>query len=121
MLNAKNLGYTIRFTLPNECGYPHTYTVECRYKYDKEAEKYLLSMWLCRSDIPDRFKIDGQEIDTQYISSTRETIWNDIGRLVEYAALSGFFDRYVKEYEYTYKCCDRGNEFFEMEQKNAEA
>lgn len=114
MLKYENKGYIIEINLPEECGYKG-YSVECRYQYDKEKEKYSLSLWLKRNDITDRFKIDSQEIDTQYISGTRENIRQNICRIVEQASLSGFFDQYVQRYEYTYKCFDRGDDLFEKE------
>lgn len=114
MLRYENKGYTIEIKLPGK--YKHdAYSVECTYRYDKEKEKYLLSMWLKRKDIGDKFKIDSQEIDTQYISGTRENIRQNICRIVKQATLSGFFDDYVKRYEYTCKCFDRGDDLFEKE------
>ncbi len=114
MLKYKNKGYTIEIDLPEECGHKG-YSVECTYQYDKEKEKYLLSMWLKRYDIDDKFKIDSQGIDTQYISGSKETIRQNICRIVEQASLSGYFQYYIEKYEYTYKCFDCGNELFENE------
>lgn len=114
MLKYENKGYTIEIKLPEEFGY-RGYSVECTYSYDKEKEKYLLSMWLKGNGIDDRFKIDSQEIDTQYIPGTRETIRQNICRIVEQASLSGFFDHYIHRYKYTYQCFDKGHEFFEKE------
>lgn len=114
MLRYKNKGYTIEIALPEECGHDG-YSVECRYIYEKATGKYLLSMWLKRNDIDDKFKIDSQEIDTQRISGTKENIRQNICRIVEQASLSGYFDYYIQRYEYTYKCFDRGNELFEIE------
>lgn len=114
MLKYKNKGYTIEINLPKNDGYDG-YSVECTYQYDKEKEKYLLSMWLKRNDIGDKFKIDSQEIDTQYISGTRENIRQNICKIVEQISISGFFDEYVKRYDYTYKCFDRGDDLFEKE------
>ncbi len=115
MLRTIREGYVVRFNLPEECGYTG-YSVKCIYKYKKKKQKYLLQMWLIHKDFSDEFKIDSQEIDTQYISGTKENIEDNITRIVEYAALSGFFDKYVKRFEYTYQCFDKGNEFFEEEQ-----
>lgn len=108
MLKYKNKGYTIEITLP-ENKYKG-YSVECRYLYVVEKDKYLLSMWLIHNTIENRFKIDSQEIDTQYISGTKETIKNNVCRIVEQAVKVGFFDRYVEEYEYIMKCFDVGSE-----------
>ena len=40
---------------------------------------------------------------------------SNIRRIVEYASMSGYFDEYIEKYEYTYKCFDKGNDFFEKE------
>lgn len=114
MLRYKNKGYTIEINLPEECGHKG-YSVECTYKYDKEKEKYLLSMWLKRSDIDDKFKIDSQEVDTQYISGTKENIRQNICKIVKQMSIQGFFKHYIERYEYIYKCFERGLELFEKE------
>lgn len=107
-------GYTIRMKLPKECGYKG-FWVKCTYKYDIRKEKYRLSMWLKRDDIDDDFRIDSQEIDTQYIPGTKETIEDNIRRIVEQAGKSGYFDYYIKRFAYTYHCFERGDELFEAE------
>lgn len=108
MLSKIREGYTIRIALPEERGH-EGYYVKCTYKYNKRKEKYLLSMWLLRDDIDNTFKIDSQEIDTQYITSTKENIEDDICKIVEYASLSGFFEDYIARYKYTYRCFDLGD------------
>ena len=118
MLRYENRGTVIEIKLPAECGY-EGYSVECRYQRDNEKNKYALSMWLKNSDCNDeRFKIDSQEIDTQFITSVKENIKMNICRIVEQASLSGFFDRYIERYEYTYACFNRGNELYEEERIN---
>jgi len=97
-----------------ECGHEN-YSVKCTYKYNKKLEKYSLDMWLMRNDIDDEFQIRSQEIDKQYIFGTKETIEDNICRIVEQASLSGYFDDFIKRFEYTYECFDRGNELFERE------
>lgn len=114
MLRVIREGYTIRINLPEECGY-NGYSVKCTYKYNKSKEKYRLSMWLQRNDIDDDFKIDSQEIDSQYIPGTRETIEDNICRIVEQACLSGNFDPYIKHFKYTYDCFEKGNDLYEKE------
>lgn len=114
MMRYKNKGQMIEIELPEEYGY-EGYSVECQYLFDKPKNKYLLSMWLKRNSIDDKFKIDSQKIDSQYISGTRETIKSNICRIVEQASISGFFNPYIERYEYTYKCCDKGDEIFEKE------
>jgi len=114
MLRYKNKGYAIEIALPEEHGYKD-YSIECTYRFDKKKEKYLLSMYLKGNGIDEKFKIDSQEIDTQYISGTRGTIRQNICLIVEQAASTGFFDKYIQNFEYTYKCFDKGNELFEQE------
>lgn len=114
MIKPIREGYSIRFHLPEEIGH-EGYSVRCIYKYKKREEKYALQMWLMRDDIGDEFKIDAQEIDTQYISGTRESIEQNIVRIVEHASLCGFFEDYIQKYEYTYDCFDYGNSHYENE------
>lgn len=114
MFKYVNKGYLLEIKLPenSDC---KGYSVECRYQYDKTKEKYLLSMWLKRNDIDNTFKIDSQEIDTQYIAGTKENIRQNICKIVEQLSLSGFFNYYIECFEYTVKCFDKGNEIFESE------
>lgn len=114
MFKYENKGYTIEIKLPEECGYKG-YSVECRYQYNKSKEKYSLSMWLKVNGIDERFKIDSQEIDTQYISGTKENIRQNICRIVEQASLSGYFDHYIQRYEYEMRCFNIGNDIVEKE------
>lgn len=107
-------GYSIEIDLPEEHGYKG-YTVVCTYKYNTQFNKYSLEMELKYKDIGDSFRIDRQEIDTQYISGTRETIEDNIERIVNQACMSGFFDEYIKRYEYTFMCFEKGNELYEQE------
>jgi len=114
MLKLIREGYTVRIKLPEECGY-EGYSVKCTYKYNKKKDKYSLSMWIRRDDIDEDFKIDSQEIDTQDIPGTRETIEDNIIRIVEQASLTGYFDYYIARLEYTFNCFERGNNWFEQE------
>ena len=90
-MQIKRKGYTIEINLSEECGY-NNYIVVCTYKYNKWINKYSLEMELKHKYIGDGFRIDRQEIDTQYISGTRETIEDNIERIVNQACLSGFFE-----------------------------
>ena len=111
-MKYKNNGYSIEINLPKKYS---GYSVECQYQFDKDKDKYLLSMWLKSNDIDSRFKIDSQKIDAQYISGTRETIRLNICRIVEHACTCNFFDKYIEEFEYLCECFDKGNEVFEKE------
>lgn len=102
---------------PKECRYKG-YSVKCTYRYDKKEEKYLLSMWMNRDDIDDDFRIDAQEIDTQYIHGTKETIEDNICRIVDYMFLTDRLVPYIERFDYTYRCFDYGNDFLENKRLN---
>ena len=114
----QNRGYTIEFDLPVTCGFKN-YSVECIYRYDKKEKKYALSMWLKRRDIPNKHAIISQGIDTQFISGTRETIKRNICLIIKQALISGFFSRYIQDFEYIYECFDKGNALFERQRIEA--
>lgn len=101
----------------SEFGYLDYYA-ECTYKYIKSKEKYILSVRLYRHDIEDKMRISNKGIDTQYIFGTRETIEENICRVVYEMCVNKHFDDYVERYEYDLTCFDRGNELFEMESIN---
>jgi len=67
-------------------------------------------MWLKRNDLDEKFKIESEKIDTQFISGTKETIVNNICRIVEQMVINNHFDDYVQRFEYTVKCFEIGCE-----------
>lgn len=114
MNKVKRKGFVVEIDL-KVYGY-EDYFVECTYMYDKNVEKYLLRMGLKPKYYNNRIKIEFNEIDTQYIHGTKENIESHIYRIVDQAASTGFFDRYIKQFEYECKCFEKGNELFEKEQ-----
>ena len=118
-MQPKFKGNTLTIEL-SDFGYKN-YFVECAYHFDKPNSKYSLSMWLNRNDIEDRMMLSSKKVDTQYIPGTRETIVENICRIVHHAATiendNGvrYFDYFVERYEYELSCFDRGNELFEKE------
>jgi len=113
-------GNTLEINL-SKWGYKN-YIAECAYHFDKKKNKYSLSMWLNRNDLEDRMKLSSKKIHTQYIYGTRETIVENICRIVYQAATvtdekngTKYFDKYVDLYEYELACFERGNELFEQE------
>ena len=120
MMSPRNHGNALTIDLSN-WGYPN-YIVECAYYFDKRETKYSLSMWLNRTDLEDRMKLSSKKVDTQYIPGTRETIVENICRIVHYCSTvvneendKKYFDRFVDRYEYELACFERGNELFEQE------
>lgn len=116
IMKPKYKGQTVEINL-SKWGYKN-YIAECAYHFDKPEGKYSLSMWLNRSDMEDRMRLSSKKVDTQYISGTKETIIENICRVVHQACMSGYFDYFVERYEYELKCFERGNELFEMERLN---
>ena len=113
MMQPRFKGNTMTIDL-SQWGY-QDYFVECSYHFDKKQGKYSLSMWINRNDIEDRMALSSKKIDTQYISGTRETIIENVCRVVHQACMSKYFDYFVDRYEYELKCFERGNELFEQE------
>lgn len=120
LMQPKFKGNTLTIEL-SDFGYEN-YFVECAYHFDKHNSKYALSMWLNRNDIEDRMILSSKKVDTQYIPGTRETIVENICRIVHQAATVAdaetgerYFDYFVERYEYELACFERGNELFEQE------
>ena len=119
MMRPRCKGQTVEINLSN-WGYKG-YVAECAYYFNKHEGKYSLSMWLRNSDIEDRMKLSSKKVDTQYISGTKETIVENICRIVYQAANVAdengkkYFDHFVERYEYELACFEKGNELFEQE------
>ncbi len=121
-MKPKFKGNTLTIEL-SDFGYKN-YFVECTYHFCKHKGKYSLSMWLNRNDLEDRMHLSSKKVDTQYISGTKETIVENICRIVHQAATvydengERYFDYFVERYEYELACFERGNELFEEERLN---
>lgn len=120
MMRPRCKGQTVEINLSN-WGYKD-YVAECAFYFDKKKDKYSLSMWLRNTDIEDRMRLSSKKVDTQYIPGTKETIIENICRIVYHAATvvdektgKKYFDHFVERYEYEIVCFERGNELFEQE------
>ena len=121
MMKPKFNGQTLEINL-TKWGYEN-YVAECSYHFDKKEDKYSLSLWIIRTDVKDRMRLSSKKVDTQYIYGTKETIVENICRIVYYAATAiideetgeKYFDRFVRRYEYELACFVRGNKLFEKE------
>lgn len=111
----KKLGSTIRFDIGESFPTYKDYFVECNYLYDYKTENYLLNMRLGCKSIDERMMVDVTDIDTQHISGDKRTIIANIRRIVIQACKTGFFDEYVKHFEFVLKCFDIGYEVLEEE------
>lgn len=120
LMKPKFKGNALVFEL-SDFGYEN-YVVECVYHFDKREGKYSLSMWLNRKDLEDRMRLSSKKVDTQYIPGIKETIVENICRIVHQASTVAdeetgerYFDYFVERYEYELACFERGNELFEQE------
>ena len=120
LMKPRCKGNTLTIEL-SDFGYEN-YIAECTYYFDKKKEKYSLSMWINRKDIEDRMRLSSKKVDTQYIPGTKETIVENICRVIHQAATvvnekdeKKYFDRFVERYEYELACFERGNELLEQE------
>lgn len=109
MIKYRDKRTTITIGLPEGCGHKG-YSVDCGYSFDRGRKQYSVSMELSRDDTGDK-----QPIGTQYVDGCKKSIDYNIRRIIEASSLSGYFEEYIQKYEYTYKCFDKGNEFFEEE------
>ena len=91
------------------------YAASCQYKYNKNQEKYILKMWLMHNSIDGKYKIEFEGIDTQPISGTRETIRENICKIVSQMMQNRYFDDYIDQYEFEMLCFDKGHEIIEQE------
>ena len=91
------------------------YAASCQYKYDKQKEKYSLRMWLKHAVMDQKYRVEYDGIDTQYISGTRETIRENICRIVKVMMDQHHFDYFIDRYEYDMKCCEKGAEILDAE------
>ena len=116
-LRAQYKGQEVEINLA-ECGYAN-YSVDCVYKYIKAKDKYSLTIWLKCNGIDCRFNMNPQEVDSRYITSTKEDVVGDICGVVEQLCETKFFDHYIERYEYEMQCFERGHDLFEKERKAA--
>lgn len=114
-MNNKYWGQVVEYELTGK--YENSgYSALTFYKYISNKDKYELSIWLKRKDIDDIFSISGQKIDTQLITSSRDNVRSDVGRVIEMMCQKEMFDYYIERFEFTYKCCDLGGDILEREE-----
>lgn len=85
------------------------------YKYLPNKEKYSVELWLRRKDIDDLFSVGGQKIECQLITSSKETIKEDIQKIIDIMCERKMFDEYIERFVFTYKACDLGGDILERE------
>lgn len=114
-MNEKYLGQAVEYELTGK--YENSgYSALAFYRFLAGKNKYELSIWLKRKDIDDIFSIGGQKIDTQLVTTDRDHVRNDVGRIIEMMCEKEMFDYYIERFEYTYKCCDLGGDILEAQE-----
>lgn len=111
MLRYEKLAYaTISVDLHND------YSVIALINWEQENAKYHVSLYLKRNDINMLDLIEKAE--DIIFDSNMKSIKLDVTKRITELLSSGFFDYYVRRYEYEQKCFDRGNDLFEQERLN---
>lgn len=79
--------------------------------YSIERELYTTTLFLKANSI-DKWKLIEKAENLEF-HATNQTINMAILKTVSKYLEEGFFDYYIKRYEYEQKCFDKGNEYFE--------
>lgn len=87
------------------------YSVIAVSGYSIERELYTTTLFLKANSI-DKWKLI-EKAECLEFSATNQTINMAILKTVSKYLEEGFFDYYIKRYEYEQKCFDKGNEYFE--------
>lgn len=113
MLRFKSLNRdTIEIDLRNN------YKVIALSYWDRDKEKYIVRLMLHEKTI-DMWSLVEKAENLEFKDSDFKTIKVDITNKVEEMLKDGFFDYYIKRYQYEQKCFDKGNEFFEKKRLGA--
>lgn len=90
------------------------YTVIAISGYNIEKELYVTTLLLKADDI-DTWKLIERAESIEF-NATSQTINMAVLKQVSKFLEEGFFDYYIKRYEYEMKCFDKGNDFYENKQ-----
>lgn len=92
------------------------YSVNVISKWNKDENAYRMS-WYLKGDTYDTWDLI-EEKDNILIRSDKKTLFADVTKIITGYLIDGFFEHYIKRYEYMMKCFDKGNEFFESVGEN---
>lgn len=87
------------------------YSIISMAKWDKESQKYLVSLYIKRNDIDMLDLIEKQEDIT--FNSDIKTIRNDMTQYITTLLTDGFFKYYIDRYEHAQKCHDFGEDHYD--------
>ncbi len=88
------------------------YYVVAFYQWDKLQVQYNVSLYL-RGDTYDTLELI-EEKEKVGINADVKNIKTKIAKMITYLLEDGFFNHYIRRYEYMMKCFEKGNEFFEQ-------
>jgi hypothetical protein len=100
-------GETVSVDLKNN------YTIFANALYNNETKKYEVTFYIKRNDIDILDLIEKQE--NIEFETDRSTIKAAILKHTATLLSQGFYDYYIRRYEYMMDCFDRGNALFEQE------
>lgn len=87
------------------------HSVSAVTKWDREENTYRMTLYL-KGDTYDVLDLI-EEKENIVIHTDKKTLFSDVIKIVTGYYLEGFFDNYIRRYDYMMKCFDKGNEFFE--------
>lgn len=88
------------------------HSVSAVTKWDREENTYRMTLYL-KGDTYDVLDLI-EEKENIVIHTDKKTLFSDVTKIVTGYYLEGFFDNYIRRYDYMMKCFDKGNEFFEF-------
>lgn len=87
------------------------YSINAITKWDRDENTYRMSLYL-KGDTYDVWDLI-EEKENIKIHTDKKTLFSDVTKIITGYQLEGFFDNYIKRYDYMMKCFDKGNELFE--------
>lgn len=92
------------------------YSIIAITKWDREIETYRITLYL-KGDTYDVLDLI-EEKENIKIHTDKKALFSNVTKIITGYYLDGFFEHYIKRYEYMMKCFDKGNEFFESVGEN---
>lgn len=92
------------------------YSVMAIAKWDRDTEKYTTTLYLKNNE----FNINHfdliEDFENFELDSDIKTVKTDITAIVTELLSDGFFNKYIKRYEYEHKCFEIGNDYIENQE-----
>ena len=89
----------------------NSYSVIAISKKDRDEDCYYISLYL-KGDTYDTLDLIEQKDHVRIEADVKEIV-NRVAEMITDLNHDGFFDYYIKRYEYMMNCFDKGNELFE--------